>query len=178
MGTLRTASFDLAAEGRRGTVTDGVGEREGRGNLEERESVGLHAAEMSERMGNGNTDHDLLDKGSSWSQEVYQIGDESKCRREGRGLPCRTNQSLLVSESRSAPRPTGCSPRLLIAPWWWEDAACVPEPRQPETPPACSRVTAVARGSCWLGPLAGRATAAGFGGCVRVLSCGSGPTRD
>lgn len=40
--------------------------------------MGLHAAEMSERMGNGNADHDLLDKGSSWSQEVYQIGDESK----------------------------------------------------------------------------------------------------
>lgn len=33
-----------------------------------RESVGLHAAEMSGRMGDGNRDRDLLDKGSSGSQ--------------------------------------------------------------------------------------------------------------
>lgn len=39
-----------------------------RGNLEKRESVGLHAAEMSGRVGNGNRDRDLLDKGSSCSQ--------------------------------------------------------------------------------------------------------------
>ena len=38
------------------------------GNLEKWESVGLHAAEMSGRVGDGNRDRDLLDKGSSRSQ--------------------------------------------------------------------------------------------------------------
>lgn len=136
--TWRTTSLDLGAEVRRGTVTDGVGEEEEtwkKGSL-----WGCTRQRCQGGWGTGTGAVICWTRGPLGLRLLYETGDEGKCRREGLALPWAHKPKPAGVRVPVCASSAGRSPRLLVAPWWREDAACVPEPRPPESPPACNRI--------------------------------------